>query len=1535
MARYVVPIWLAVMMLTVSAVGLVPTAKADGIGYIGEGTTATFYDATSGWSEIVYGDSGNTIAVVIVDDNYAGAQTTSYWYVGDDYHMATAGVYKEVLCTVSTQYSVTMTGYYSLFVETTGEDDFAEVQIGFSIFDVGTSPFYDSLYGLNALNARDVVTSTLDSILPISREESGPFSRTISFCGFQNHYYAFQASVSVRADAVFPSSAVASAIGSDDGVWYDTIEVEKVSTSAVVEEYLPPPVMGISNPFASTTSRGVDPTGHMEVAVSAVETYVHVTDASDYQVDVQTYVAANTLLKMNHMVTYGDLRWSGAPYPLSAQTLYIPNDGYAEVEFPVISDMNPDIFTFLYHGKEYDRFWISENGFVVFGDVISGGFSNPQAAFPDSSGVWPDGIIAPLWRDLDITGGTIQCGISGEGEFLDPPYYTIVWSNVKNKMNDDRLTVELILDGYSGSFQFAYYNVRNPAYSLSGSLIPTLCGYEDQMAKYGKVIPASYTDSPSTWKTVTFTASEDNLCYMDRVSMYVIDSQGSGDDANGYVMWKGQNSSGISGVNIRNNDYYLGASDSETLVAAELAVSALGAFEGPVGAVFTVAGILMTIYDLSEDYQPSVIPGTHTEDSDTMPTGPAVARLNTTAQDWAVRELKQDGNLYLPHDMYLAPKLQWYINYDQELGDQINEEHILHITTIVEGHDRYGNPMVAETTNAIRFNPWVVPGAPENLVAEWAIWEEAIDLAWNRPSTAWCVEGYDVYRKTAVTSYSKIGETSWDVLNYADSTAGPGIVYTYCVKARNDLGTSPSSNAATASIPNNPPWISVRDFADIPVSETRTYTVSAGDSDWDPLRFTWIWGDGGVSVTISPSADHVYDAVGTYSLTVWADDMTGADGHNVSDTGYVYVYNPYPHEPVIDGFSVDDVTPSTGQIITFTGSAHDEDGDPMTFTFSFGDGTEYVETVGPNSGEVFEVTVEHEYVTSGLKSVWLTVTGEIGLDSSWIGVNVYLNFAPIGQTPPDINAYVDEMVSVTLDVYDLDGDYLTYTWVWGDGTVDVTPNADPCDYFTASHTYTEPLESVYQVYVDDGQGHNITLSADVTIVPSPDPELWSRYDESGGTLTYDSSGNGYTGTLYGVEFSPGGVSGNCIYSNGDYSDRIDYGNVLGITGDITIACWVKTTSDQQIQWLVTKSPNTGYGRTYDLHIITVDTPGYYWVEFVRGESDGSDYLLVLQYPDILPADGQWHFITVRHNTTTGDCGIRVDDGDWGGNRAVGDGVGTATPSACSLQVGNMNNGGTPRSLVGYIDDVRIWNQFVEDSVIDDVFAEINLAPIAEFSFATTDLTVCVDGSASYDPDGAISTYAWDWGDGTATPPSTTPTASHTYLTPGTYDVHLTVADNGGAIGTKSSSVEVVQPPPVLLTVNAGYYANKGGLKPLTSTVIIDGSEVGLTGGTFLVAPGTHTIQVQNLIVYKGKQYIFLYWLEGSPSSNPGTLTVTGDTTITAVYGQALSATSIIGADSTIAGLIGSEPDYDIRTEVIDDNTVRLQSDVVFNTRCVR
>jgi PKD repeat protein len=104
---------------------------------------------------------------------------------------------------------------------------------------------------------------------------------------------------------------------------------------------------------------------------------------------------------------------------------------------------------------------------------------------------------------------------------------------------------------------------------------------------------------------------------------------------------------------------------------------------------------------------------------------------------------------------------------------------------------------------------------------------------------------------------------------------------------------------------------------------------------------------------------------------------------------------------------------------------------------------------------------------------------------------------------------------------------------------------------------------------------------------------------------------------------------------------------------------------------------------------------------------------------------------------------------------------------------------------------------------DNPVAVVTATPIS----GPSPLAVTFDGSGSYDPDGNIISYSWDFGDGST---GTGVIVTHTYLTGGNFTARLTVADNDGNIDSDSEVIQAGEPsdPPVadfIFTPSTGIY----------------------------------------------------------------------------------------------------------------------------------
>jgi len=69
--------------------------------------------------------------------------------------------------------------------------------------------------------------------------------------------------------------------------------------------------------------------------------------------------------------------------------------------------------------------------------------------------------------------------------------------------------------------------------------------------------------------------------------------------------------------------------------------------------------------------------------------------------------------------------------------------------------------------------------------------------------------------------------------------------------------------------------------------------------------------------------------------------------------------------------------------------------------------------------------------------------------------------------------------------------------------------------------------------------------------------------------------------------------------------------------------------------------------------------------------------------------------------------------------------------------------------------------------------------------------VTFDGTASFDPDGTITNFAWTFGDGTTGSGSVT---THAYASFGSFNITLVVTDNVGLSGVAGATITVLPPP---------------------------------------------------------------------------------------------------------------------------------------------
>lgn len=148
------------------------------------------------------------------------------------------------------------------------------------------------------------------------------------------------------------------------------------------------------------------------------------------------------------------------------------------------------------------------------------------------------------------------------------------------------------------------------------------------------------------------------------------------------------------------------------------------------------------------------------------------------------------------------------------------------------------------------------------------------------------------------------------------------------------------------------------------------------------------------------------------------------------------------------------------------------------------------------------------------------------------------------------------------------------------------------------------------------------------------------------------------------------------------------------------------------------------------------------------------------------------------------------------------------------------------------DQSNVASAETNDSKVTITVAEPNpnVLPVAVATASPTSgigpLNVSFTGINSYDPDGTIVSYSWDFGDGSSL--STSPNPTHIYNTVDTFTATLTVTDNSGGTDTATVQATVTGLPPVIIPTITDVSPSEG---PITGNTIVTLTGTGFAGVT--------------------------------------------------------------------------------------------------------
>jgi PKD repeat protein len=474
------------------------------------------------------------------------------------------------------------------------------------------------------------------------------------------------------------------------------------------------------------------------------------------------------------------------------------------------------------------------------------------------------------------------------------------------------------------------------------------------------------------------------------------------------------------------------------------------------------------------------------------------------------------------------------------------------------------------------------------------------------------------------------------------------------------------------------------------------------------LTYRWDLGDG--STAEGPVVTHTYDKAGEYTVKLTVTDESGLPCDTGLSSQTVKVNTP--PKAVFNGPD----TACTGSELTFdAGSSSSDTSRDLSYRWTFGDGT---------SAEGARVT--KTFTKGGIYKVQLIVDDNLGTECSTecAYLNVKVN------TPPVANAGGKDIVMTCIrpgseygvtfngSGSDADGDKLSYSWNFGDGS--------SAEGARVTHVYEKGGTYKATLIVDDGSGSSCSTASDtvnVTLSKAPQADAGKAAEACvGSEIAFDGSGSvAESGATYTWDFGDGtsatGPRVSHSYSKGGrYSAMltVDNGECRSVDG---VAVSVNAPPTATL---------TGPDRACVGDRVIFDASG-------SSDPEGDRLTYTWDF-----GDGELMQLSSK------ECRVYERGGTFTVKVMVDDGKGTSCSTAYATTVIKVNS--RPVAAIGKCDACCVG---------------------VETTF---------DGTASSDPDGDRLEYTWDFGDGAT---ATGAKVTHAYSAPGNYKVMLKVDDGQG------------------------------------------------------------------------------------------------------------------------------------------------------------
>jgi T5SS/PEP-CTERM-associated repeat protein len=488
------------------------------------------------------------------------------------------------------------------------------------------------------------------------------------------------------------------------------------------------------------------------------------------------------------------------------------------------------------------------------------------------------------------------------------------------------------------------------------------------------------------------------------------------------------------------------------------------------------------------------------------------------------------------------------------------------------------------------------------------------------------------------------------------------------------LGGSNTSTRTNYIVVVNPP-APVASFSGSPTNGVAPLAVTFVDASTGNItnRF-WNFGDGNTTNTTAVSMNHTYVA-GTYTVSLTVRGLGGSD----TSTRSSYIVALTPAHLVISPASCDYGTIIVGQTSNQTFSVINTGQQTLTGSASIGtpfvmisgspysvagNGTNTV-TVGFSPVAAGSFTSAVIFASNGGDST-NTVTGTGGI-------------VPVVTTnPSDQTVYAYYPASFTAAA----SGSPTPTVQW---QVSTNGGATFSDWVGKTNTTLSFITAIgdngrkYRAVFSNPCGSATSGTATLTVLISPNPIGWWKFDEGVGTNAADSSGNGNDGTLINGPTWVTGILSNALSFDGSSYQYVQVQPTATVNGTFTVAAWLLPL-DPQAYMTAFSTWNGSYDVGFDFGLVNGNT---ITCEII----DPSYGLLPTSNPNYPYTTGTWYHIA---------CVVTPTNYTIYANSAV---VGSGNYSLAAPSLYDTDHPITIGSFAGWynlfngsIDDVRVYSR---------------------------------------------------------------------------------------------------------------------------------------------------------------------------------------------------------------------------------------------------